>query len=236
MFGSINTHNATAQNKENAVLGSVARTGKTGLLNGKSGSALHPSKTTGMSQKTFGSPRPSTILTPSSKKATNKTLTRLGLRSQEQPISNKPRQHPLSVVQEQAPKTIKRRQGLFNTRSQSRIDDSSHLLEPEYVPPRPVSPAFDAEGLFGCDLKVSLVPVTQLSNYGARLRELPPLELNLEALVDIPVSPPAKRRKTSIPTPSLMPGIDFISCKPEPLVANLLMPSRIPQLKRKRHL
>ncbi|KAJ2857769.1 hypothetical protein J3B02_000769 [Coemansia erecta] len=233
-------HNGVAQNKENAVLSSAARTGKTGLLNAKSSISLHPSKTAGKSQKIFGSPHPSpisSVLTPSGKKPAKKSLVRPALRSQAQTPSSKVCQHPLSVVQEQAPKTIKRRQGLFfSSRTQVRTDESLKLLEPEYAPPRSASPAFDAKGHFGFDLDISLVPITQLSNSGSLLKELPPLDLEFEKLVDIPVSPPSNRQKSSIPRSSLVPSFDFIACKPQLLVANSLMPSRIPQLKRKRKL
>ncbi|KAJ2744161.1 hypothetical protein GGI20_003199 [Coemansia sp. BCRC 34301] len=234
MVGSVNMHsNNVSQHRENAVLGSVARTGKTGLLNSKLagggvgggvGGGTQASKVVG---KVFGSPAPSNTRTPSGKAKDGKlqTVQRTGLRDITQTPSNR-RVDP----EERAPKTIKRIQGLFGSRTQTTAAQVSEHLEPEYAPPRPASPALNATEEFGCDLDVGLVPLTQLSSAGARLRELPPVDLALEILADISTE---QLSFFVVPRPKdLVPA--QLACRPQLLVASALYPTRIPQLKRKR--
>ncbi|KAJ1721636.1 hypothetical protein LPJ53_003857 [Coemansia erecta] len=227
MFNPLNPHSTVAQNKENAVQGSVVRAGKAGLLNVKNAGNAHPSKA-------FGSPLPSN--TPSGKQPAGKAAQRTGLRN----IISTPLAKPplLQITNDQPPKTIKRRQGLFKgPQMQQLVIPSPELtLEPEYAPPRPSSPVLDAETLFGCEIDIGLIPKTQSSTYGAQMRELPPLDLDLEALLDIPSTPPKKWKKSAIPRPLLVPSPITIPCKPQLLIAESLNPTRIPKpkLKRKR--
>ncbi|KAJ2819492.1 hypothetical protein FBU31_005513 [Coemansia sp. 'formosensis'] len=217
MFGSVNIHTHTvSQNKENAVLGTVARNGKTGLLNSKPGTA----QVSRMASKVFGSPAPLNTRTPSGKQP---MVQRAGLRDITQTPSNR-RTGP----EERAPKTAKRIQGLFSPRVQS--TGPLGLLEPEYAPPRPASPAFNAEEEFGCDLDISLMPKTQLSTTGARLRDLPPVDLAFEILADINIE---QLSFSMIPRPKNLAPAQLV-CRPQILVASTLYPTRIPQLKRKR--
>ncbi|KAJ2056001.1 hypothetical protein GGI17_006416 [Coemansia sp. S146] len=214
MFGSMNIHSHTvSQNKENATLSSVARNGKTGLLNSKPGTV----QTSRMAGKVFGSPVP--LNTPRGKQL----LQRAGLRDITQTPSNR-RLGP----EERAPKTAKRIQGLFSPRAQS--TETLGLLEPEYAPPRPVSPVFNAAEEFGCDLDIGLMPQTQLSTAGARLRDLPSVDLALEILADISVE---QLSFSMIPRPKDLEPAQ-LKCRPQILVASALYPTRIPQLKRKR--
>ncbi|KAJ2044964.1 hypothetical protein H4S04_005917 [Coemansia sp. S16] len=208
MFGSMNIHNHTvSQNKENAALRSVARNGKTGLLNGKPGTV----QAGRISNKVFGSPAP--LNTPRDK-------LRTGLRDITQTPSNR-RMGP----EERAPKTAKRVQGLLSPR----VHSTQGLLEPEYAPPRS-RPAFNATEEFGCDLDIGLMPKTQLSTAGARQRDLPEVDLALEILADINVEQLSFSMTTQ---PKKLEPIQ-LKCRPQTLVASALYPTRIPQLKRKR--
>ncbi|KAJ1667864.1 hypothetical protein IW140_001415 [Coemansia sp. RSA 1813] len=263
MFGSI--HN---QNKENTVLGSVARAGKPGLLGGKGGAtnnALHPTKGTGKATVPFGTPMHPNTMTPGKKGALDgkQPATRMGLRdTSAQTPSMKPQQLPqISTVQRQEKATMtikKRRQGLLFTpniskssnaftRSQAKENVKQQepvgileLLEPEYAPPtRSISPPLSALDEFGCDLDVALVPITQLSTSNMRARQLPQLDLGLEPMLDIPLFTQQPQKyflglgKSNIPRPGSF-VFSQLECKPVPLVAHSLYPSRIPHLKRKR--
>ncbi|KAJ1897164.1 hypothetical protein LPJ66_003538 [Kickxella alabastrina] len=239
MFGPFNTAGASAQNKENAGLGSIARPNKSlGLPHKPTQTTTHPSKT----------PSRQTILTPSNKKilgATTKSKAP-GLRIAQQTPLN-PRPKPMAqVYDQQIPKTVRRLQGLFTPRIQQQhhmrgnfglMESEILMLEPEYVPMRPRTPPwFDALSEVGLDLDVGMVPRTQGSTAGVKLNELPELDLKCELLVDISVTPPlspVKSGKSMIPRPrfTTSPGI---LCRPQVLVANSLNPTRIPQLKRKR--
>ncbi|KAJ2546313.1 hypothetical protein EV175_005648 [Coemansia sp. RSA 1933] len=238
MFGSI--HN---QNKENAVLGSVARTGKTGLL----GSVARTDKTGLLGSKaavTFGTPMHPNTMTPGKKGMVDgkqATAVRPGLRDTGvQTPSMKPQ---VSVVQKQDKTIKKRRHGLLfttntmDTRASARHHgaDVLELLEPEYAPPstNPGSLPLCALDEFGCDLDVALVPMTQLSTSTVRARKLPPLDLDLEAMVEIPLPFTSQPAKSQIPRPGTLVFAQF-QCKPVHLVAHSLYPSRIPHLKRKR--
>ncbi|KAJ2025344.1 hypothetical protein IWW57_001029 [Coemansia sp. S610] len=216
MFGSLNTHNNTvSQNKENAALRSVARHGKTGLLNSKPGTI----QTSRMASKVFGSPAPLNTRTPSGKQP---VALRAGLRDVTQTPSNR-----RTGLDECAPKTAKRIQGLFSPHVRNA---DAGLWEPEYAPPRPASLEFNATEEFGCDLDIGLMPKTQLSTAGARLKDLPPVDLALEILADIHVE---GLSFSMIPPPrDLKPA--QLMCQPRILVASALYPTRIPQLKRKR--
>ncbi|KAJ2001664.1 hypothetical protein GGI04_001355 [Coemansia thaxteri] len=226
MFSSGNIHNTISQNKENAALSSVTRNGKAGLLGGKVGGGLQPGR---MASKVFGSPAHLGTRTPGGKALAGKqqTTLRTGLRDITLTPSNR------QVTLERAPKTIKRVHELFSPRTQVK-STTLQALEPEYAPPRSVSPAFDAMGAFGCDLDISMVPATQYSTSGARLRELPPVDLVLEVLVDINIDQLSfSTSSLKIPRPKeLSPAL--LACRPRPLVACALYPTRIPQLKRKR--
>ncbi|KAJ2493599.1 hypothetical protein IWW37_000465 [Coemansia sp. RSA 2050] len=216
MFGSLNTYsNTVSQNKENTALRSVARHGKTGLLSSKPGTL----QTNRVASKVFGSPAPLNTRTPNGKQP---VAQRTGLRDVTQTPSNR-----RTGLEERAPKTVKRIQGLFSPRVRSA---DAGLWEPEYVPPRPALPEFDAAEEFGCDLDISLMPKTQLSTAGARLRDLPPVDLALEILADIHVE---ELSFSMIPQPK-DPEPTQLVCQPRILVASALYPTRIPQLKRKR--
>ncbi|KAJ2891244.1 hypothetical protein IWW38_003706 [Coemansia aciculifera] len=220
MFSSVNIHN----NDENAALGSVARTGKTGLLNSKlagGGNGIQASKV-------FGSPAPTNTRTPGGKGMDGKqqTLQRAGLRD----ITQTPSNRRAAGLEERAPKTVKRIQGLFSPQTRNMAAQTQLHLEPEYAPPRPASPALNATEEFGCDLDLALVPMTQLSTAGARLRVLPPVDLALEILAEINVD---ELSFSMIPQPKRLRPAQ-LACRPRPLIASALYPTRIPQLKRKR--
>ncbi|KAJ1964956.1 hypothetical protein GGI12_001081 [Dipsacomyces acuminosporus] len=234
----------TAQNKENAVVGSVARAGKVGLANGKGGAGAggHPAKLAG--KMPFGSPSKANILTPSNKK-TNMMRERLKDITQTPGAIQRgaaPAPAPVSsrFVEQPAPKTIKRSQGLFSPHirmaSTVKLQPAENLLllEPEYAPPRPQTPELDPMEAFGADIDISLVPMTQPSNSGARLTELPSLDLECEELVDIPVSSVAFTSRSHIPQARPLNSTTQLKCRPVPLVAHALHPTRIPRLKRKR--
>ncbi|KAJ2441127.1 hypothetical protein GGF42_007399 [Coemansia sp. RSA 2424] len=225
MFGSVNIHsNGVSQNKENAALGSIARAGKTGLL----GSKLAGGGGGMQVNKVFGSPAPLNTRTPGGKAVDGKqhTVQRVGLRDITQTPSNR-----RVGLEERALKTAKRIQGLFSPRTQNTAAAQTLLhLEPEYAPPRPASPAFSATEEFGCDLDIGLVPLTQSSTAGARLRALPPVDLALEILADINID---ELSFSMIPRPRALKSVQ-LACRPRPLIASALYPTRIPQLKRKR--
>ncbi|KAJ1897596.1 hypothetical protein LPJ81_004509 [Coemansia sp. IMI 209127] len=250
MFGSM--HN---QNKENAVLGSVARAGKTGLLGGKGGAtnnALHPTKGAGKAPVPFGTPVHANTMTPGKKIALDgkqPATTRPGLRDTGAQTPSMKTQVATVQRQDKTIMTIKkRRQGLLFTpninkaasstvtRSQAQqVPDILELLEPEYAPSaRPASPPLSALDAFGCDLDVALVPMTQLSTSRACARKLPQLDLDLETMLDIPLfMPQPLLGKSSIPRPGSL-VFSQLECRPVQLVAHSLYPSRIPHLKRKR--
>ncbi|KAI9506298.1 hypothetical protein BX070DRAFT_219679 [Coemansia spiralis] len=251
MFGSTHNQGATAghaQNKENAVLGSVARAGKTGLLNGKAGAgSAHPAKMPGKPTASFGTSSHSNMMTPGKKPADGKQqATRIGLRNIAQTPSSARSQVATAQRQDKTTRTIKRRQGLFtpaaqqastklhtHLKQQQQALDILQLLEPEYVSVRPIPLPFDALEEFGCDLDVSIVPMTQRSIPIERAIKLPLLDLEYEALIEIPSTPPSDFGESKIPRPGSL-GFLQLDCKPMPLIANAFYPSRIPQLKRKR--
>ncbi|KAJ2158835.1 hypothetical protein GGF46_003488 [Coemansia sp. RSA 552] len=242
MFNSKGLHGNTAvHNKENAVVGSVQRTGKAGLLAGKDAlSSEQPVKAVGK-PVIVGSPSLST-LTPRAKRADGKQQkTRTGLREIIQTPSAGVRiQKPTPLrPQSQVPMTIKRRPGLFTPQVRPRpsiaaAQEPSELLEPEYAPSKPAtSIRFDPVSEFGCDLDIGLVPRTQSSFFGARARELPAPDLVLEELVgmsDEPASPCDEPSSLELEVLAIPP----LAYAAAPLVAQSLYPSRIPRLKRKR--
>ncbi|KAJ2803617.1 hypothetical protein H4R20_002820 [Coemansia guatemalensis] len=241
MFGSRGLRGNTAiNNKENAVSGSISRAGKTDLLSSKDGMGNGNSVKMPKKPAPFGSPSQN-VLTPRTKQPDGKqqkarTVLQEATRTPSASVrSQKP---AASRLQGQLPKTIRRHQGLFSTPVPMKnrtisSEDSTARLEPEYVPSRPKTPLFDAVGEFGCDLDISLVPMTQLSTSRSYARELPAPDLVLEQLVDIPDLSCATEQLPSHSTldSSVLP---VISCKPTYLVAHTLHPTRIPRLKRKR--
>ncbi|KAJ2080148.1 hypothetical protein H4R24_003277 [Coemansia sp. RSA 988] len=241
MFGSRSLRgNTTTTNKENAVLGSISRAGKAGLLGSKDGANNAGSSKMAKKPAPFGSPSQN-VLTPRTKQPDSKQQkARTALREATRtPLASLHSQKPTAFrLQGQMPKTIKRHQGLFSTPIQIRnhtvsSEDTAARLETEYAPPRPKTPLFDAIGEFGCDLDVSLVPTTQLSTSRAYATELPVPDLELEQLVDIP-DPSCAAEQPSSQTTFDTPMFPLISCKSTYLVAHTLHPTRIPRLKRKR--
>ncbi|PIA17110.1 hypothetical protein COEREDRAFT_7875 [Coemansia reversa NRRL 1564] len=232
--------NTTINNKENAILGSVSRTGKAGLLSTKDSVSNGISGKIARKPAPFGSPSQN-VLTPRTKQPEGKqqkvrTVLREATRT---PSAGVHSQKPTATqLQGQLPKTIRRHQGLFSTPAPIRSrtissEDSVACLEPEYAPPRPKTPIFDAIGEFGWDLDTSLVPMTQLSTSRAYARELPAPDLELEQLVEISDMTYTAQHLSSqgnLETPML----PLISCKSTYLVAHALYPTRIPRLKRKR--
>ncbi|KAJ1754754.1 hypothetical protein GGF48_002294 [Coemansia sp. RSA 921] len=240
MFNSRNIRgHTTVQNKENAVLGSVSRPGKPGLLGNKDSLAGgHPIKNIS-SPAVFGSPA-ANASTPRSKQPDGKQQqkTRFGLRDVTQtPSSTMRSQKPTALQsQTQAPRTIKRRQGLFSPSVQTKeiVTSTQHLselLEPEYAPPKSVGSRINPIDEFGYDLDISLVPLTQLSTAGARAKTLPMPSLEPEQLIEI--ASPASLQKSHIPSFSSIVMLPM-ACRPALLVAHALHPTRIPRLKRKR--
>ncbi|KAI8324341.1 hypothetical protein GQ54DRAFT_302668 [Martensiomyces pterosporus] len=242
MFAPAHIHSAISQDKENAAVGSAVRGAKTGLLSGKGGVAPgHPAKLAG--KLPLGQPSAANILTPSGK---HQQAVRARLRDITQtPTAPSTIQRGTAPASNRhgelaAPKTIKRSQGLFSPRVQStnaiklQPAESFLLLEPEYAPPRPPTPEIDAVEAFGADLDTSLVSTTVYSGAGARLAELPPLDLECEEMCDIPVSDTISTGRSRIPRPKALGGSTQPKCKPVLLVAHSLHPTRIPRLKRKR--
>ncbi|KAJ2480644.1 hypothetical protein IWW56_002299 [Coemansia sp. RSA 2131] len=138
--------------------------------------------------------------------------------------------------QTQAPRTIKRSQGLFNPSVQTKeivtnTQRQSELLEPEYAPPKSAGSRIDPTDEFGYDLDISLVPLTQLSTAGARAKTLPMPSLEPEQLIEI--ASPTLLQQSHIPAFSSLIMLPM-SCRPALLVAHALHPTRIPRLKRKR--
>ncbi|KAJ1731845.1 hypothetical protein LPJ72_003732 [Coemansia sp. Benny D160-2] len=209
MFGSV--HN---QNKENAVLGSVARTGKAGLLGAKGGgtnNTLQPGKggKGAVSDKAaqFGTPAHPNTMTPGKQKALDgkqsAMVTRKGLRDTlaQTPLTRntKPTQRSVAQKADKTAMTVKKRRlGLLfasdiQNENKASIESSEkqqnmeilQLLEPEYAPSvLSASSSFNALDEFGCDLDVALVPTTQLSTSKAEARKLPELDLGLEPLIE----------------------------------------------------
>ncbi|KAJ2512079.1 hypothetical protein H4217_007065 [Coemansia sp. RSA 1939] len=262
MLGSV--HN---QNKENAVLGSVARTGKAGLLDAKGGgtnNTLQPGKggKGAVSDKAaqFGTPAHPNTMPPGKQKALDgkqsAMVTRKGLRDTlaQTPLTRntKPTQRSVAQKADKTAMTVKKRRlGLLfasdiQNENKASIESSEkqqnmeilQLLEPEYAPSvLSASLSFNALDEFGCDLDVALVPTTQLSTSKAEARKLPELDLGLEPLIEVMSTPrimkPLNFGNSKIPQPGSF-VFSQLECKPVPLVAHSLYPSRIPHLKRKR--
>ncbi|KAJ1730439.1 hypothetical protein LPJ61_003011 [Coemansia biformis] len=227
---------AAVDNKENAALGTAARPGKAGLLGAKDGAGGGPSGKSAVSD----SPSLS-VLTPRAKAfGTKQQPARTGLREVLQTPSAGTRMAgpAATCAQDQAPKTIKRRQGLFSPSSHMKggivaTQGPAQLLEPEYAPPKPAALEFDAVGAFGFDLDIGLVPLTQLSTAGSRAAVLPAPDLALEELADVATPPSLVSGLARIPSFDML-AMPLLACTPAPLVATALYPTRIPRLKRKR--
>ncbi|KAJ2782281.1 hypothetical protein H4R18_002363 [Coemansia javaensis] len=233
MFGARNLRGAAGvQHDENAVLGSAARPGRAGLLAAKDGVA---GAAVAGKAADVGSPAPGAATPRVKAFGAKQQRARGGLREipQTPSASARPSGPGAARVQDQAPRTIRRRQGLFSPAVQKRTvaavaaPEPALLLEPEYAPPTAAAPELDAADEFGFDLDLALVPLTQLSTAGLRVAELPPPNLALEELADLSAEPAPPAAPDALPIP-------LLACSTALLVANALHPTRIPQLKRKR--
>ncbi|KAJ2773057.1 hypothetical protein IWQ57_001483 [Coemansia nantahalensis] len=232
MFGSRRLRGSTAvNNKENAALMSAARAGKAGLLGTKEGAAgAAPGKAA-----VAGSPALN-ALTPQAKAFGGKPLKApTGLREVlHTPAAGARTLKPAA----QAPKTIKRRNGLFSPAPRQSASvlvtqEPALLLEPEYAPPKPAEPGFDAVGEFGFDLDIGLVPPTQLAMAGMRQAVLRAPDLSLEELAEVAAEPACLPKHHHTPAFDIL-DVPLLVCMPAPLLASALRPTRIPRLKRAR--
>lgn len=124
------------------------------------------------------------------------------------------------------PKSIRRVHGLFNAHPDPPTIELQDDLEPEYVPPRPPTPEYNAKEEIGFDLDPELVPLTQSSHSNIRQPKLRPLDLALEIIADIQVddltfSSPGVSKSTYLP------------CHPAPLS---LIPRPPPPLRKRKRI
>ncbi|KAJ2714919.1 hypothetical protein H4R19_001481 [Coemansia spiralis] len=232
MFGSRRLRGSTAVNsKENPAPLSAARSGKAGLLGANDGAAGGVAGKPAMA----GAQAPG-VLTPRAKAFGGKPhKAPTGLREVLQTPSART---PAPKAAGQAPRTVKRRPGLFSPAPQRTANtvatqEPSLLLEPEYAPPKPAAPGLDAASEFGFDLDIGLVPLTQLAMAGLRQAALPAPDLSLEELAEVAATP------SHLPGPQPASAFDaldipLLACTPTPLLARALCPTRIPRLKRAR--
>ncbi|KAJ1936255.1 hypothetical protein FBU59_005111 [Linderina macrospora] len=218
MFGSTHVHSTAQQSDENAVAAAnaAARTAKPSLVSGKP--ALTNSTPAKPATKHHATPARANILTPNFKS--------------QQGLKRMRAATPVSLRGRDPVRTIKKSKGLFTPRKPSVVlDETLLMLEPEYVPPRPISPELSPIDEFGVDLDVALIPLEQKSHVGTKVRKLQPLELEPERMREIEVLPVSFSR---IPKPSASLSSMQIKVRLRELVGADLVPTRIPRLKSKR--